>query len=196
VGLNRRRGSAAEWDGSHRTVNPDSWSAAGSIPAVPTVGSGRRFCFVWRPEQRREVAQCGRASVSYSEGRGFEPRPNLSRAISSAEERPPHMREVGGSISPLPTRGSVAQADQSSRLLTGRLEVRVLSDPLRPVAQGEEQGFPKPRAAVRVCPGLQFVEGRTWLACRTVPKTVAGTTRFRVRSPILPPRDPEYGALV
>lgn len=115
---------------------------------------------VWRPEQRREVAQlearrlrkpevagsspvfptggwvaqCGRASVSYSEGRGFDPRPNLLRAISSAEERLPHTREVGGSIPPLPTRGSVAQADQSSRLLTGRLEVRFLPDPLRPVA--------------------------------------------------------------
>jgi hypothetical protein len=164
--LDRRRGYAAEWEGPHRTVNPDSWSAAGSIPAVPTVGPGRGFRFARRPEQRREVAQlearrlrepevagsrpafptwgwvaqCGRASVSYSEGRGFEPRPNLSRAISSAEERPPHMREVGGSIPPLPTRGSVAQADQSSRLLTGRLEVRVLSDPLRPVAQGRRAG--------------------------------------------------------
>src|ERR687884_589657 len=79
------------------------------------------------------VAQPGRASVSYSEGRGFDPRPNLLWAISSAVERPPNTREVGGSTPPLPTRGSVAQADQSSRLLTGRLGVRVLPDPLIPV---------------------------------------------------------------
>ena len=119
--------------------------ARGSNPLIPTGG--------W-------VAQCGRASVSYSEGSGFDPRPNLLRAISSAEERLPHTQEVGGSIPLLPTRGSVAQADQSSRLLTGRLEVRVLSDPLRPVAQGKEQEFPNLCAAVRVCPGLLLVEGR------------------------------------
>jgi hypothetical protein len=103
--LDRRRGYAAEWDGPHRTVNPDSWTAAGSIPAVPTVGPGRGFRSARRPEQRREVAQsearrlrepevagsrpafptwgwvaqCGRASVSYSEGRGFEPRPKLCK---------------------------------------------------------------------------------------------------------------------
>jgi hypothetical protein len=146
-----------EWDGPHRTVNPDSWSAAGSIPAVPTAGHERSGRPARRPKQRREVAQLearrhrkpevagsipafptqgwvaqwGRASVLYSEGRGFDSRPNLLRAISSAEERPPNTREVGGSIPPLPTRGSVAQADQSGRLLTGRLEVRFLPDPLR-----------------------------------------------------------------
>jgi hypothetical protein len=70
---------------------------AGSNPAFPASG--------W-------VAQSGRASVSYSEGRGFDPRPNLSRAISLSEH--------------------------SGRLLPGRLGVQALPDPQidRPVAQG------------------------------------------------------------
>jgi hypothetical protein len=40
VDLERRSGYAAEWDGPHRAVNPDSKSAVGSIPTVPTEATG------------------------------------------------------------------------------------------------------------------------------------------------------------
>jgi hypothetical protein len=104
--LDRRSGCAAEWDGPHRIVDPDSWSPAGSIPAVPTAGPG--FRLLGQPEQHRDIAQVGRAPLSGGGGqrfessypywrlgssiwqsvcfvlrsRGFDPRPNLSQAIS------------------------------------------------------------------------------------------------------------------
>jgi hypothetical protein len=106
----RRLGYAAEWDGPHRIVNPDSESVRGSIPTVPTDATGRIGGGEYREVAQRgarrhrkpevagsspvfptggRVAPLGRASVSYSEGSGFDPRPDLSRAISSTGERSP-----------------------------------------------------------------------------------------------------------
>jgi hypothetical protein len=77
-------------------------------------------------------------------------------------ERPASSRQAGGSSPPGPAdRETRSSGDQSSGFLNRRSEVRIL-------------------------PGLLQVEGQTRLACRTVSKTVAGATWFRVRSPILP----------
>jgi hypothetical protein len=51
-----------------------------------------------------------------------------------------------------------------------------------PVAQGTEQRSTKPRGGGSNPPGSVLRGRRKRLACRTVSKTVAGATRFRVRS--------------
>jgi hypothetical protein len=147
----------------------------GSNPLIPTGG--------W-------VAQSGRASVSYSEAAGSIPAPTSRRRLVKRVNFASEQSRLAQSGRASPSHGEGHRFEPC----TGYSRVRSSSGSERPASNRQAGGSSPPGPAWTR--SLLFVEGRTWPACRAVPKTVGGETRFRVRFPILPLRYLERGALV